>query len=199
MHLLESFMDISEQKKIEEAIRENEEKTSMYFNGTDDGLLILSPEKGFQHANVAAVGMFGAETLPDLLRCGPVEISPEFQPDGRNSAEAAKEHIAAAIKSGTTYRFEWMHKRFDGSLLPVEVTLKPIVLAGEPQLLVSIRDITERRQSEVELKKRMDELERFSRLTINREEKMIQLKEEINALLAQAGKEQKYKIVGEKT
>ncbi|MBI5589713.1 MAG: hypothetical protein HY881_04435 [Deltaproteobacteria bacterium] len=32
-------------------------------------------------------------------------------------------------------------------------------------------------------------------LTINREEKMIQLKEEINTLLGQMGKEKKYKIV----
>ena len=41
----------------------------------------------------------------------------------------------------------------------------------------------------------LDELERFNRLTINREEKMIQLKEEINTMLEQAGKEKKYKIV----
>lgn len=41
----------------------------------------------------------------------------------------------------------------------------------------------------------MDELERFNRLTNNREERMIQLKEEINSLLGQMGKEKKYKIV----
>jgi hypothetical protein len=41
----------------------------------------------------------------------------------------------------------------------------------------------------------MEELERFMRLTINREKKMIQLKAEINTLLQQTDKEQKYKIV----
>jgi len=198
MHLLESFIDISEQKKVQEAIRESEEKTSIFFNGTNDGLLILSPEKGFQHANGAAVKMFGAETLADLLRCGPVEISPELQPDGRNSLYSAKEHIAQAIKSGAAHRFEWMHRRFDGSPLPCEITLIPIMLASENQLLVSIRDITERKQSEEELKQRMEELERFSRLTINREEKMIQLKGEVNMLLEQQGREKKYKIADEK-
>ena len=53
----------------------------------------------------------------------------------------------------------------------------------------------EREQAEEELKDRIKDLERFGRLTINREEKMIQLKEEINTLLGQMGKENKYKIV----
>jgi hypothetical protein len=41
----------------------------------------------------------------------------------------------------------------------------------------------------------MEELERFSRLTVDREGKMIRLKEEINTLLEQMGKEKRYKIV----
>jgi hypothetical protein len=44
-------------------------------------------------------------------------------------------------------------------------------------------------------KHQMDELERFNRLTINREEKMIELKVEINDLLEQMNREKKYKIV----
>jgi two-component system sensor histidine kinase/response regulator len=56
-------------------------------------------------------------------------------------------------------------------------------------------DITDRKLAEKELQEKMEELERFSRLTINREEKMIQLKEEINTLLEQMGKKKKYKIV----
>jgi len=75
------------------------------------------------------------------------------------------------------------------------VTLIPIMLAGEAQLLFSIRDITERRQAEKELTGRLEELERFIRLTINREKMMIQLKREINTLQEQAGKDEMYKIV----
>jgi PAS domain S-box-containing protein len=52
-----------------------------------------------------------------------------------------------------------------------------------------------REEAEVELKNRMEELERFNRLTVHREEKMIQLKEEINTLQEQSGKEKIYKIV----
>ncbi|NVO09166.1 MAG: response regulator [Bacteroidales bacterium] len=53
-----------------------------------------------------------------------------------------------------------------------------------------------RRKAEEALQKKMDELQRFYDLTIGRELKMIELKKEINELLKQMGKEEKYKIVG---
>jgi PAS domain S-box-containing protein len=62
-------------------------------------------------------------------------------------------------------------------------------------IVCTLEDITERKQAEKALKEQMADMERFSRLTINREEKMIQLKEEINALLEREGKGKKYKIV----
>ena len=68
--------------------------------------------------------------------------------------------------------------------------------SGKPTDMYGVtQDITAYVKAQEELKERMTDLERFSRLTINREEKMIQLKEEINSLLNQMGKDQKYKIV----
>jgi PAS domain S-box-containing protein len=54
----------------------------------------------------------------------------------------------------------------------------------------------ERTNAEVALLNKMDEMERFHRLTVNRELKMIELKKEINDLLKLAGKEPKYNILG---
>jgi PAS domain S-box-containing protein len=59
----------------------------------------------------------------------------------------------------------------------------------------SISDITERKRAEGEMRQYLDDLERFNRLTLGREERMIELKEEINALLEQTGQGKKYKIV----
>lgn len=56
-------------------------------------------------------------------------------------------------------------------------------------------EVIERKRAEEELRGNLEELERFNRLTINREEKMISLKEEINQVLTQLGKPEKYKIV----
>jgi hypothetical protein len=48
---------------------------------------------------------------------------------------------------------------------------------------------------DTELKEHVADLERFNRLVIGREERMIQLKEEINGLLEKLGGEKKYKVV----
>ncbi|MEI6683133.1 MAG: PAS domain S-box protein [Bacteroidota bacterium] len=55
-------------------------------------------------------------------------------------------------------------------------------------------DITERKHAEMELRKKMDELQRFHNLTIGRELRMIGLKKEVNELLRQSGLEEKYRI-----
>ncbi|MDA3814410.1 MAG: PAS domain-containing protein, partial [Candidatus Cloacimonetes bacterium] len=57
-----------------------------------------------------------------------------------------------------------------------------------------IVDITERKRAEEKLKKRLNELETFNRVTVGRELKMIELKKEINELLEKSGKEAIYKI-----
>jgi hypothetical protein len=59
----------------------------------------------------------------------------------------------------------------------------------------SLRDITEQKHMEEELRRNLDELERFNKLAIGRELKMIQLKQEVNEFMNQLGQAAKYKIV----
>ncbi|MBA1343134.1 MAG: hypothetical protein C5S52_06010 [ANME-2 cluster archaeon] len=70
-------------------------------------------------------------------------------------------------------------------------------LRGRWNAIGLIRDTTERKAAEEELKKRAGELEKFNKLAVGRELKMIELKKEINALLGASAKEPGYKIVGE--
>lgn len=82
-----------------------------------------------------------------------------------------------------------------GAEIPVLKTVAPVLLGDREYLLESFVDISEQKAMEEDLKHRMEELERFTKLTVDREEKMIALKEEINALLTRLGQEAKYKIV----
>lgn len=59
-----------------------------------------------------------------------------------------------------------------------------------------IYDITKLKEAESDLTKRMDELERFHNLTVDRELFMIDLKKEVNELLKKTGQPEKYRIVG---
>ena len=78
---------------------------------------------------------------------------------------------------------------------PVEVNLSPFQVDDEWFAVGTVRDIRARKKAEAELKEYVADLERFKRLVIGREERMIQLKEEINGLMEKLGGEKKYKIV----
>ena len=70
-----------------EVRQEAEERVKAYFDSSSDGLLILLPGHGFIHSNQAAAGLFGFDHIADLLKCGPVELSPELQPGGGRTIE----------------------------------------------------------------------------------------------------------------
>jgi PAS domain S-box-containing protein len=57
------------------------------------------------------------------------------------------------------------------------------------------QDITDRKQTEENLKEKVWQLEQSNNLMVNREFKMIELKKEVNELLEKLGEKHKYKIV----
>lgn len=77
----------------------------------------------------------------------------------------------------------------------LEVCTSPIFKEGEIKNFVHIiRDITFRKKYEEEILKKNQELEKINSFMINRELKMIELKKEVNSLLKELGREEKYKI-----
>ena len=60
---------------------------------------------------------------------------------------------------------------------------------------VFVIDISERKKAENDLQIKMDELENYKKLTIGRELKMIELKKQLNELLKETGREDRYVIV----
>lgn len=90
---------------------------------------------------------------------------------------------------------ENLHK--DGHVIYISTTGTPIIdshgqITGYRGVAY---DITLNKQAEELIQNRVEELERFNKLTIGRELFMIELKKEVNTLLEQLGKKPKYKIV----
>jgi len=54
------------------------------------------------------------------------------------------------------------------------------------------QDITERKQAETRLREQMEELQRWHKITLGRELRILELKQEVNTLRAEAGKPAKY-------
>ncbi|MFZ4520340.1 MAG: GAF domain-containing protein [Bacteroidales bacterium] len=69
-----------------------------------------------------------------------------------------------------------------------------MVPSGPDEVTAVSRDITERKKTELALKKKVDQLEWFNHMMIDRELKMIELKKEINSLSDRLGEGNKYVI-----
>lgn len=72
-----------------------------------------------------------------------------------------------------------------------------ILLTYSLVLMFNGRLMMEISSKEEELLKKIDDLEKFNRVTVDRELKMIELKKEINELLLQSGRKKKYTIAGQ--
>jgi len=135
--------DISERKRSEEMVHNSENKYRVLFEDSADANWLMD-EKGFLDCNAAALRMFGYSAA-EMMH--PSDISPPNQPDGTSSRVAAEERITAAFRSGAQ-RFEWSHQRKNGNVFPAEVCLTALTLSGQPRLLATVRDITDRKVAE---------------------------------------------------
>ncbi len=136
------------------------ERYRLIFEHAPDAIVILDQASGkFVEANARASAMFEIESGA-IQEFGPVILSPERQPDGRPSIEAARDWIGQALDAGPLV-FEWMHQTTSGRVFPCEVRLLPIPAeAGRVWLRGSIIDISERKAAERRITEANAELER---------------------------------------
>ena len=137
------FRDQTDERRAEESLRESEVRYRALFESSSDAVLIMAPPSwNFTSCNPAAVRMFNVKDEAELASLGPWKLFPEKQPDGRPSAETAKEIIEAVVREGSRV-FEWTHKRLGGEDFPSTVSLTRMELAGQTVLQVRVRDISE--------------------------------------------------------
>ncbi|MDO8550813.1 MAG: PAS domain S-box protein [Ignavibacteria bacterium] len=135
--------------EAERLVKESEIKYKTLFETANDAILLLKGN-AIVELNSKALEMFAA-TKEDLLGKTPFELSPDFQPDGSNSFEKAQEKINN-ILNGESQFFEWQHKRIDGFAFDAEVSLNSITFNNEIVVLAVVRDVTQRKHDEFELK-----------------------------------------------
>ncbi len=146
--MLEELLE--ERRKTEEAAKQSEEAFRSLFLKSADAFSLLKSGV-FVDCNDAAIYFFGFKKREELLGKNPWELSPEYQPDGAKSYEKARKVITKTIDEGNQ-RFEWRHKKKNGEEVDAEVVLTLIFFKGEEVLHVSLRDITERKKMEKNLR-----------------------------------------------
>lgn len=141
---------------------EREDRYRILFETSDYPQLIIVGDK-FEYANEAAVRAFGCDSVEDFRSTHPSQLSPEFQPDGRDSFSKAEEMMRIAYATGGN-RFDWMHCRKNGIEMLMDVILTRMPHMGSDALFCGYRDITERQQRE-DMVRRTQKMDAIGQLT----------------------------------
>ncbi len=186
-----TFRDITEQLNAEKTLR-----------SYSDRLTLATAAGGFGvwEWDLATDEISWDQRCLDIYRAEPGEFNSmegwrnKVHPQDLSLVENA---LDQAVNDQGEYNVEYRIVWPDNSIRHIKVAA--LTVKDEGGKLVSMIgvtwDITDRKEAELELQQNFEDLERFSRLVVGREEKMIQLKEEINHLMGDLGRESKYKIV----
>ena len=145
--------DITKERIAVETLKHSEKKFSALFNSLGDMVFISDLKGNFLDFNEPMIQVLGY-TKNELYKMKRQDInSQETEPfvvDG----------LDQVIKDGTS-RFEAVFKTKTGVLIPVDLHCHLINYEGKKAILNSVRDITDKKATELDLKKQMTELEKF--------------------------------------
>jgi PAS domain S-box-containing protein len=147
----------AQKTKLIASLQESEHKFRSLYEATSDAVMLLN-EKEFFDCNPATLKIFGCSKKKQFYGKHPSEFSPPLQPNGQDSVSLLKQRINTAMQRGSC-RFDWVHKRLDGSEFPAEVLLNAMEINGEKVLQAVVRDITERKRDEDQIKASLAEKE----------------------------------------
>jgi len=197
-------IDRSEQKKAEEIVKNSEQRLAQIINFLPDPTWVIDREGRVVTWNQAMENLTGVAAA-DIVGKGNYEYALPFYGERRPilidlvrewNPEYEKKYLSIK-KVGDKLVSESYHPDLgDGGLhLSGNASLIYDAAGQVAGAIESLRDTTESKRMEAELRRNVEELERFNKIAIGREIKMIQLKEEINELLGQLDQDKKYKIV----
>ncbi len=190
-----SVRDITQRRKDEAELATLEERSRLILGAVGDGIIGIDTEDRITFANPAVPALLGY-TEGELIGHTRHSLVHYAYPDGRDFPREECAMYQTSYDGQPRQVDNEVLWRKDGNALPVEYSITPAYKDGRiVGSVIVFRDITERKQVEAELLQNLAELERFNRLVLGREEKMIQLKQEINELREQLGQGKRYKIV----
>jgi two-component system, cell cycle sensor histidine kinase and response regulator CckA len=133
------------------ALRESEERYRILVENAPEAIVVLNVETGkFVDCNENAVRLFRL-SREELLRKGPGDLSPPYQPDGRSSEAFAQEQIERVLSGGSSV-FEWIHRNSQGEEIACEVHLVRLPSPDGRLVRGSVVDISDRKRAEAALR-----------------------------------------------
>jgi PAS domain S-box-containing protein len=141
---MEFVIDVTDRKRVEEALRQSEEQFHSMFDRHNAVKLVIDPETGeICDANQAAAAFYGYSRQQ---LCGMRIQEINQLTDDEIAAERRR-----AVNEERKY-FVFPHRLADGTVRIVEVYSTPVPIGGKARLYSIIHDITERKKAEEALR-----------------------------------------------
>jgi len=141
-----------------EKIQNNNIKYQTLYENAYDAILLLKNDT-FIDCNQKAGEYFGS-TKEEIIGKNVLYFSPDLQYDGSPSQVKALEYINSALQ-GNPQQFEWLHKKQNGELIDVSISLIALVLNNETIIHAVLRDITWQKKIFTELKSSQEKYEKL--------------------------------------
>jgi PAS domain S-box-containing protein len=159
----------TERKRVEEALRDSEERYKTFFENSIDAVFITSPDGTIHSANPEACQIFGM-TEEEFIRNGRKTIVDTSDPRLQYALEER-------TRTGK-FKGELNYRRKDGTIFPGEVSTAIFIDKNDlTKTSLIVRDISERKRAGEALKKAHDSLEEKVK------ERTAELEEAYNLLL----------------
>jgi PAS domain S-box-containing protein len=172
--------DITNRKRAEEELRLFRE----LVDESTDAFEVIDPVTGrfldVSQRDCADLGY----TREEMLALNVADIDPSLTAE--KWAQSAEKTRLAGSRGG-----EGVHRRKDGTTFPIEFSAKWVRLDRDYVVAV-VRDITGRKEADRRIREQLAELLRWQEVMLDREDRMLTLKAEVNGLLANQGQPPRY-------
>ncbi len=144
------FWDVTERKKIEEALRASEKKHRLLFENAGDAIFIADVETGvLLDANKEAERLVG-RSRKEIIGTHQPQLHPA------DKVEFHQEGFRKHVESGQKADYEGHVVRKDGTTVPVYISATVMELGGKKIIQGIFRDITERKKAEEALRENQE-------------------------------------------
>ncbi|HEY3587042.1 MAG TPA: PAS domain S-box protein, partial [Myxococcaceae bacterium] len=143
-YLIAIIQDISQRKRLEEALRESEKRFRTFVDHATDAFFLLDDRHVVLDVNRQACRSLGY-TRDELVGKTAPDVDPDITPSNI-------EEINRKLNAGETVAFESRHRRKDGPVFPVEVRGEAFWEGGRNFVVALARDNTYRKRAEEALR-----------------------------------------------
>jgi len=178
--IVERLGRIVERKRMDEMLKESDERFKIIFDNISDGLLLADLEnRKFFTGNETIRQMLGYDSIEEIMNLGIMDIHPE------EDLPYVIEQFERQSKRELTLAKDIPVKRKDGSVFYADISSSPpLTLAGKTYLVGIFRDITEHKKMEEERRKTLETLAAEKEARLRELEKTNKMKTDFLDMLA---------------